>query len=720
MSTNGEQISLLLAASKLLGGEKLPMVQNGSTVVGNLSDMLNSSITAAETAAGVTPANTTYKNGPFRYGAVGNGVNDDSIAWTAMGKIGGQHLVADGTYLFSQKAQISNFLSIIGFTRQNTIIQGGAFSDYVLEMGSAPSGPNPNVGALQRFRFLSGSASNLGMLHMANGSHLWRLDDLLFQGNSCPALVITNCWDSNYTNIAIYSSGTPNQPPSVGAALQLKGGCNNHYYRGLHLEGCNSGSIYADNCAQIHMVEGKIDNGFSGGQLQPSITITGSGSLNIDEFYIGGQTTYQIVTSGALKLGKVIFDGGTGQPAAIKDLRAWAHQDPSNFAGISDADIGPSIPPIDLGAASFFMSHPSSLSLTPAAVYSKIPGIRLIKNLSVTANGGATSSSIQVQTNLVSAVNNQYKACFLVHNSTGTQNRRFIQQSFTNGLFVLAGSQGVTIDGDWSIEYCQNHSTPMQVGNISLSRGQSLFSVISGGLIVTTPPLYISAVADAAYGCTKFGIAGGVFEQEDVTGMYLIDELTGEPYYINYGIDAGGYIGIMYDRTASINTAATYTIQAGYSANVRVAGSYVEWKHAGNDRKALISELTAAGYSPQTPPLWGFGSLGKGSDTTLATLPFSASIAVDASRANEFLISISSASAFTIQNPVYLGSNARILRFTLVNNSGAVSGQPSFGSNYRAAAFATLAAGVSRSIQFRWDGISRLIEVGRTPNDIPN
>jgi hypothetical protein len=99
-------------------------------------------------------------------------------------------------------------------------------------------------------------------------------------------------------------------------------------------------------------------------------------------------------------------------------------------------------------------------------------------------------------------------------------------------------------------------------------------------------------------------------------------------------------------------------------------------------------------------------------------LAYGPSIAVDASLANEFDITASNTTAFTINNPTNLVVGQKLI-FTVRNTSGGVLGVLSWGTNYKLATWTSPATGFNRSITFRYDGTS-LHEVSRTPADVPN
>jgi hypothetical protein len=588
----------------------------------------------------------------------------------------GEVRIATGQYAVTSKLQTLVPNNIVGDSREDTILLPGGFSDYVLEVGNGK--PGPNNGRIARLRF-RGAAGNLGCLHMNKLSHMWRLDDLLFSGGPCPALVVDNCWDSNYTSIDILGHYTRGNDPAQTAAVIFTYGSNNIYCRGLRIEGALSGGIYTDG-GPIYVVTGKIDDGFGGPQTAAAITVTANGSLVLEDFYIGGnQNQFHIDVAGALKLDKVTLDGGSNRPAAINDRRAWGHINPLSFPTFSSASAGPYIPGLDLGNAEFHRIHPSVNSETPAAVYSKIHPVRQVKDLTVRANGAVQGNTLIVGTTVPGSHNDLYKNSFLVHTATGTH--RKILSSFVGGNLVLEGTEPLTLGGDWSIEYCENHDTPIRHENAWLAPGQSLFAVVASPVAISGTSTYITASDDSAYGTTKLqATSAGLVPGHDLTGLFLVDDTTGSAHYIEYGMDARGFIGVIYDRRAELDPSHEFSIVAGHTP-----------KYAAS-RQTLTRIVASA-----------------------------AVIAPDLSHGSEFEISAPGPAGFTVSNPINTRESCGGLRisFTVSNDSRGAMGEVTWGTAYKLAPWVSPAPGHSRSIDFRYNG-KNWVEVARTPADVPN
>jgi hypothetical protein len=630
--------------------------------------------------------------------------------------------ISDGTYRTMSKLQTLTQNTIIGESRQHTTIQPGSFEDYVFEVGDGRS--TPNAGLIQRLRFY-GAAGNRGCLHMNVFCHMWRLEELVFSGGPCPALVVDDCWDSNYTNIDIFAHVSSTGDPSQRASVIFGKGCNNIYCRGLRIEGARSGGIYADS-GPIYVVTGKIDDGAQGPQSAAAVTVTPRGFLVLDDFYLGGMLNqFHIDVSGTLKLGTVFLDGGTNSAAAIYDHRAWSHIDAQSVPGVADAWRGPVLPVLDIGRAQFRRFHVSLKTETPAAIYSRIHPIRQVENLAITHNGPATAGTITVHSNLDAAHDDLYKNSFLVHNPTGTQitggggARRKILRSFADGTLTLHGIEPVLVDHDWSIEYCNNHCTPLRYHDAVLDPEQSLFAVVSTRAVMRGSLSYTATPHDPAYGTTKFHLEGrGLKPGQDLRGLFLLDEDTGEPFYIQYGLDDDGQLGVLYDLRESLRPTHTFSVVAGYAADLELRGDIVAWRFAGAEHRVRLSELQRAGYSSEQVPLWAYvvGDGGALERVSAATSP----IVPDLANARQWEITAEDARDFTIAKPrAGLARAGQRLSLTIRNGSPGTMGTVTWSDAYRLGAWRNPAAGHNRTIEFRFDG-ERWIEIARTEAEIPN
>ena len=587
----------------------------------------------------------------------------------------GEVRVAAGTHNVTGKLQTLLPNNIVGDSRNETILMPSGFADYVLEVGNGT--PGPNAGRIARLRFY-GAGGNLGCLHLNTLSHMWRLDDLIFSGGPCPALVVDSCWDSNYTDIDILGHVTSGSGPEKTSAVIFRNGCNNIYCRGLRIEAGLSGGIYTDG-GPIYIVTGKIDDGFGRPQTAAAITVSSTGYLVLDDFYMGGvENQFHIDVAGTLKLGRVALDGGSNQPAAINDRRAWRHANKETFPNNSSASFGPYIPGLDLGEAEFRRFHPSVSTETPAAVYSKIHPIRQVKNLATRSNGPAQGNAILIGTTLKPFHNDTYKNSFLVSNATGQ--RRKILASFVGGNLLLEGPDQVALHGDWSIEYCESHDTPIRSESAWVGPEQTLFAVVAHSVSIAGELAYVSAPAEPGYGTTQFKVNGkGLAPGQDVTGLFLVDNSSGEANYIDYGVDQRGFIGVMYDRRSALDVARDYRIVAGH-----------------------VSTTAAPTFR------------------LVRLVAVDGTVTPDLARGAQFEIFATGATELRVSSPI----NTRVtpgqrLTLTFISPAGASPASVVWASNYKLAPWVSPAPGHNRSIEFRYNG-AHWLEVGRTPADVPN
>ena len=691
--------------------------------------------TAGEAAAGVTPTNYAYEPGDWRrYGATGNGSSNDATAVQDANSIGGYSLAYNGTYLVNSKIQIITNVTLLGENLQSTVLQGNGLSDYLLEIGNS-SGAHANLGVIERLQLECTGSSCPGLMHFqmpvsGNPPAFWKVRNILFNTSACPGLVIANAWDSEFDNLDFISCVGSGSNPAMAASLIIKAGyqnSNNLYFKGLMFEGALCGAIYTTgHSAPIWISQGKVDNGGVSGQLAAAITIAGAYGTNtlpdevhIDHFTIAGiYGQYPISTAGSLLLGDVQIEGASGMNAAILDERAWFQLQPLSFSGISADAIGPYIPLLDLGRTAFGRSEVSINANTGAAVQSKIPAIRYVTNLTVSASAVSGSQTI-VQTGLAPSVNGVYNGLYLVHNPTGTQSageagaRRKVVQSYTNGELYVEGAWTVTADSDWSLEYCGGHYTPIRgADTCKLDQGMTLFAVLQTGATISGTPTYYASTNATYPGYTVFGISAENFpDSTDATGYYLIDEVTGETFLIGYGVDSSGNIGTFYNRAVDINTGHTFSIVAGYDAGIREVGASWEWSFAGKRHTVLKSAAVAQGFDINNMPLWEFGSTG---DPT--AIAYSATVYIDASSSDIWVLNVTNGSAFTIEAPVNLQVGHR---YTLVikNASGGSLGTVTWNAIFKQA-FSAPANGYGQAIDFFYDG-TNLRQIN-TPSATPN
>jgi hypothetical protein len=99
---------------------------------------------------------------------------------------------------------------------------------------------------------------------------------------------------------------------------------------------------------------------------------------------------------------------------------------------------------------------------------------------------------------------------------------------------------------------------------------------------------------------------------------------------------------------------------------------------------------------------------------------WAASMGIDASRGNEFVVTATDGATSQINTPTNPTSDQRItIRVRNARGGGAAMGTLNWGAGYKMATFDKPADGFSRAIDFQYDG-TNWIEAGRTPADVPN
>jgi len=97
---------------------------------------------------------------------------------------------------------------------------------------------------------------------------------------------------------------------------------------------------------------------------------------------------------------------------------------------------------------------------------------------------------------------------------------------------------------------------------------------------------------------------------------------------------------------------------------------------------------------------------------------YGTSIAIDSSAGDNFVITVTNGTAFTINNPINT-NGSQIISIKIVNSSGGAMGTITWGSNYRLATWTNPANATSRTIDFVYNN-SVWVEKSRTPADVPN
>jgi hypothetical protein len=123
-------------------------------------------------------------------------------------------------------------------------------------------------------------------------------------------------------------------------------------------------------------------------------------------------------------------------------------------------------------------------------------------------------------------------------------------------------------------------------------------------------------------------------------------------------------------------------------------------------------------------PVSATGGIAAGGASTgvLSVVAYSAAPVIDASLGNDFVMTITNATALVVAAPTNPpASGCQIIRFTVKNASGGAHGALTWNAIFKtqATAFSAVANGFNRTVQFRWDG-TNWCELVRTAADVAN
>ena len=162
--------------------------------------------------------------------------------------------------------------------------------------------------------------------------------------------------------------------------------------------------------------------------------------------------------------------------------------------------------------------------------------------------------------------------------------------------------------------------------------------------------------------------------------------------------------GVVIDGTTSIDTQILGGIATGSGGS-----NFID----NGTRTNPIGFLTVSNGTAQ----YGKAQLSSQMSLKRVSTTYGTSIAIDASLGNEFDITVTDGTAFTIANPTSPLDGQRIT-ITLRNTSGGAMGTVTWDTLYKLSAWISPATSYSRSIDFKYNGAA-WIETSRTTADIP-
>lgn len=202
------------------------------------------------------------------------------------------------------------------------------------------------------------------------------------------------------------------------------------------------------------------------------------------------------------------------------------------------------------------------------------------------------------------------------------------------------------------------------------------------------------------------GVYNGFF------GVLAISSVANDVRFLSGAIGNsfhGGQLGaVTFDAGANYNSLHGTTYATA-------AGAYTDNGY-GNTRHGTYNQTTAAVDTLKV----GVTAVNDGGALALGrrTLTYTTPVAVPASTGNEFDLTVTNGTAFTVSNPTGPVDGQRIT-ITVRNTSGGAMGAITWSATYKLAAWTNPANGFSRSVDFKYNG-TNWVEISRTTVDVPN
>jgi hypothetical protein len=199
-----------------------------------------------------------------------------------------------------------------------------------------------------------------------------------------------------------------------------------------------------------------------------------------------------------------------------------------------------------------------------------------------------------------------------------------------------------------------------------------------------------AAIGGERSGIKLYATGGGTIQRGTVVGNHAYDTSTKQLYGVDFSADSG---------TTFTNVMA--------SANNLVGNATAGFVQGNPQFQTNISLLNNQGYNTTI----GAVNLARTTPT------YGASVAIDASLGNEFDITATNGTAFTVANPTNATDGQRIT--ITIRNTFGVLGAVTWDTLYKLAAWTSPANTFSRSIDFKYNG-TNWVEVSRATVDVPN
>lgn len=335
----------------------------------------------------------------------------------------------------------------------------------------------------------------------------------------------------------------------------------------------------------------------------------------------------------------------------------------------------------------------------------------------------------------------------LAINVTGVTNVTFSSQAGVNTQFRIRGDNVAinyldvfgTTAGNGPIIQAEGTDTNIRLnlyskGNLSVAIATNQgASIVAHFLHIATAVNYLAFTPSAAAGTPSIAVAGtdtnialtiaskgasGInLQANSATQAFINPQASSVNYLVLSGNTAGNrpYVFIAgSDTNAGLGliTKGTGTIVLQTNTNV----TQFEVLHfAVATRWVTVSGSTT---NPTISTNGGSLSIGVALVNTTATITYSASMTPDAALGNDFVITATNGTAFTINTPTNPSTGQSIV-FTIRNTSGGALGVATWAAVFKMVAWVQPANGFSRSIRFRYDG-TNWVELMRGAADVAN
>lgn len=242
---------------------------------------------------------------PKQFGCRGGSASGDTVKLQACISTG--RVILDDVYKIESTITMPGGLHMVGIGHPvNCGFTGNLGTNKALSIdGSLQVGYLANFG-------MTGMTSG-GLISMSNGSHMWRLDRILFRECVGPHIIYDNVWDTEFYNIHAIGGGSSTGNAVDQAVIVSKGDSNNNIIYGLRIEQPKNCGIYVGAYTDLRVIGGKIDCGFTGNQPANGGCEV-YGALRLHDFLFAGFSVnkLKVYNQGSVLAENTLFGGGGG------------------------------------------------------------------------------------------------------------------------------------------------------------------------------------------------------------------------------------------------------------------------------------------------------------------------------------------------------------------------------------------------------------------------